>query len=146
MCSQRSSCMLFPQGASNRGGVVAKLLVSPLVAPCSSVTHSATHCFYWPIKSFYKICTQIGLTSVLTGTHKGRGVLFRRIVVGLFWTLWTLLLIGTTAWGAAALWFDGPTARWAAGTLAVLYGVLCITLQVFVWRSPRWRLTACHYP
>ncbi len=78
---------------------------------------------------------------MLTGTHKGRGVLFRRIVVALFWTLWTLLLIGTTAWGAAALWFDGPTARWAAGTLAVLYGVLYITLQVFVWRSPRWRLT-----
>ena len=76
-----------------------------------------------------------------TGTYKRLGVLFRRIALGLFWTLWTLLLIGTTAWGAAALWFDGPTARWVAGTLAVLYGVLCITLQFFVWRSPRRRLT-----
>lgn len=72
------------------------------------------------------------------GTRKRRHPL-RWIVALLFWTLWAILLLGVTAWGAAAIWVDGPSARWAAGALAALSVVVSIGLPLFVWHSPRLR-------
>jgi hypothetical protein len=41
--------------------------------------------------------------------------------------IWPLLLLGII-WGAAALWFDGPAARWLAGTMAAGFAVGCLVL------------------
>ena len=40
---------------------------------------------------------------------------------------WPLMLLGIT-WGALALWFDGPSARWLAGTLSAVCAVVCLML------------------
>ena len=40
---------------------------------------------------------------------------------------WPLLLLGI-AWGALALWFDGPSARWLAGMLSVGFAAGSLTL------------------
>jgi hypothetical protein len=42
-----------------------------------------------------------------------------------------LLFLGV-AWAAAALWFDGPSSRALAGTLAAVFVLLCATLYVRV--------------
>lgn len=47
--------------------------------------------------------------------------MFLKIVV------WPLMLLGII-WGAAALWFDGPSARWLALTLSALFAVGCLAL------------------
>jgi hypothetical protein len=39
---------------------------------------------------------------------------------------YTLVLAIAVAWGSAALWFDGPAARWLAGALAAGFGALCL--------------------
>ncbi len=41
-------------------------------------------------------------------------MIVRKLLHGLLW----LLLIGTTAWGCAVLWIDGPASRPVAGTVA----------------------------
>lgn len=43
--------------------------------------------------------------------------------------LWLLLLLAV-AWGAAALWIDGPAARWLAGLLAAGYVALSLALVI----------------
>jgi hypothetical protein len=56
-------------------------------------------------------------------------------------SLWVLLL-ALTAWGCAALWFDGPASRALAGLLAVAYAL--VTLALLILLRPRWRaLVAC---
>jgi len=40
---------------------------------------------------------------------------------------WPLMLLGII-WGALALWFDGPPARWLAGTLSAGFAVGCLVL------------------
>lgn len=65
------------------------------------------------------------------------GGLVVRLASLVAWILWGILLIGTTVWGAAALWIDGPTGRWAAGSLASLFVALCVALPFLVRRS-RW--------
>jgi len=40
---------------------------------------------------------------------------------------WPLLLLGII-WGALALWFDGPPARWLAGTMSAGFAVGCLVL------------------
>jgi uncharacterized protein DUF4105 len=45
--------------------------------------------------------------------------------------IWPALLVGV-AWGALALWFDGPTERWLAGLLAGGFAVGCLALLVLV--------------
>ncbi|MFZ5772152.1 MAG: DUF4105 domain-containing protein [Thermodesulfobacteriota bacterium] len=42
--------------------------------------------------------------------------------------LMTLPLLPTVAWAAAALWFDGPRARWAAGALSASFVLVCLAL------------------
>lgn len=51
--------------------------------------------------------------------------------------LW-LLLLGTIAWGGAALWFDGPSRRPLAGLLAAGF-VLCALALLVLLRRPAWR-------
>jgi len=46
----------------------------------------------------------------------------------------TLLLMVAAGWGAAALWFDGPSARWAAGALSAVFASGCLAL--LVWLRP----------
>jgi len=41
--------------------------------------------------------------------------------------VWPLLLPGIT-WTALALWFDGPSARWLAGTLSAGFATGCLIL------------------
>lgn len=45
--------------------------------------------------------------------------------------IWPALLIGV-AWGALALWFDGPAERWLAGLLAGGFAVGCLALLMLV--------------
>ena len=54
-------------------------------------------------------------------------------------SLWTLLL-ALTAWGCAALWFDGPTSRSLAGLLALAYALA--TLALLILLRPRRRAVA----
>lgn len=51
---------------------------------------------------------------------------------------WVIIVVAT-AWGAAAVWFDGPTSRWAAGALTVTYAALCLALPFLV--GPLWCAT-----
>ena len=47
------------------------------------------------------------------------------------------LFAALIAWGAAALWFDGPASRPLAGVLAAVFAVLAITALLGI--RPRWR-------
>jgi len=50
---------------------------------------------------------------------------------------WPIVLAGI-AWGALALWFDGPAAPWLAGTVAGAFAVSCLLLLGLhrpVWRA-----------
>lgn len=40
----------------------------------------------------------------------------------------TLPLLLAVAWAAAAIWFDGPANRWAAGALAAVFALICLAL------------------
>jgi hypothetical protein len=42
---------------------------------------------------------------------------------------WPLMLLGII-WGALALWFDGPPARWLAGTLSAGFAAGCLALLI----------------
>ena len=42
----------------------------------------------------------------------------RIVLVGLM----SIVIVLFSAWSSMALWFDGPSARWLAGTLAGAYG------------------------
>ncbi len=42
---------------------------------------------------------------------------------------WPLMLLCIT-WGALALWFDGPSAHWLAGTIAAGFAAGCLVLLV----------------
>ncbi len=44
------------------------------------------------------------------------------------WLLPTLLLLLAVVWAAAAIWFDGPANRWAAGALAAAFALICLAL------------------
>ncbi len=41
-------------------------------------------------------------------------------------TLWWAVLLAATAWGSAALWFDGPDSRPLAALLATAYALACL--------------------
>lgn len=56
-------------------------------------------------------------------------------------SLWTLLL-ALTAWGSAALWFDGPASRPLAGLLALAYALASLTLLIRL-RAGRHVVVAC---
>ena len=58
----------------------------------------------------------------------------RRLLLGLLLLPIWLLLILLIAWGAAAIWFDGPTSRAVAGTLAAAFAVA--SLAILVLRRP----------
>lgn len=50
---------------------------------------------------------------------------------------WPIVLIGI-AWGALALWFDGPAERWLAGAVAAVFAGGCLALLGLhrpVWRA-----------
>jgi hypothetical protein len=53
-----------------------------------------------------------------------------RLGFGLAWILLWLALLAATAWGAAALWVDGPASRWLAGLLAAGYVALSLALVI----------------
>jgi hypothetical protein len=53
----------------------------------------------------------------------GLGIGLTRLII------WLALLLAI-AWGAAALWIDGPAVRWLAGLLAAAYAVLSLVLAV----------------
>lgn len=56
----------------------------------------------------------------------------RRMGAALTKTLtWPALLVGI-AWGASALWFDGPTERWLAGPLAGGFAIGCMAVLVLL--------------
>lgn len=55
--------------------------------------------------------------------------------------LLTLPLLPAVGWGAAALWFDGPPARWAAGLMAAGFVLGCLALLLRL-RPYRWALLA----
>ena len=57
-------------------------------------------------------------------------------------SLWTLLL-ALTAWGSAALWFDGPASRPLAGLLALAYALA--TLALLILLRPK-RRACCRLP
>ena len=42
--------------------------------------------------------------------------------------LMTMPLLPAVAWAAAALWFDGPRAQWAAGSLSAVFVLGCLVL------------------
>ena len=44
---------------------------------------------------------------------------------------WPLVLLGI-AWGALALWFDGPAIPWLAGTLSASLALGCLTLLAVI--------------
>ena len=46
--------------------------------------------------------------------------------------LCTLVLLAAVAWGSAALWFDGPAARWLAGALGGGFLALCLGALLLV--------------
>jgi len=46
-------------------------------------------------------------------------------------SIWPALLVGV-AWGALALWFDGPAERWLAGVLAGGFAVGCVAILAIV--------------
>jgi hypothetical protein len=50
-----------------------------------------------------------------------------------------VLLLLAVAWGAAALWFDGPAARWTAGGLAAGFALSSLTVLLRV-RPYRWAM------
>ncbi|MDF1551686.1 MAG: DUF4105 domain-containing protein [Deferrisomatales bacterium] len=52
----------------------------------------------------------------------------RRTLRNVVAALLTLTLLLAVAWGAAALWFDGPAARWMAGTLAGGWALACLAV------------------
>jgi hypothetical protein len=52
------------------------------------------------------------------------------------WLLPTLLLLLAVVWAAAAIWFDGPASRWAAGALAAAFALVC--LGMLLWLRPHW--------
>jgi hypothetical protein len=49
---------------------------------------------------------------------------------------WPVELIGLT-WSAPALWFDGPTMPWLAGSLPLAFAGACVTLLLSI--PPVWR-------
>ena len=49
----------------------------------------------------------------------------RNLILKVF--TWPVMLLGIT-WGALALWFDGPSARWLAETLSAVFAVGCLML------------------
>jgi len=53
--------------------------------------------------------------------------------------LW-IVLLAATAWGSAALWFDGPASRPLAGLLAAVYPLLALALLILL--RPRRRAYA----
>ncbi len=53
-----------------------------------------------------------------------------KLGVGLTRLLLWLALLLVIAWGAAAIWIDGPAARWLAGLLAVGYVLLSLALVI----------------
>lgn len=55
--------------------------------------------------------------------------------------LMTLPLLLAVAWGAAALWFDGPRAQWAPGALSAVFVLGCLSL-LFCLRPYRRALLA----
>jgi hypothetical protein len=61
----------------------------------------------------------------------------RRVGIALGRALAWPVVVVAIAWGALALWFDGPAARWLAGVLSGAFAVGCVTVLV-VYR-PRWR-------
>ncbi len=61
----------------------------------------------------------------------------RRLLRGLGLAALGLLLLATIAWGAAALWFDGPSSRPLAGALAAGFALASLSLLGAV--RPRWR-------
>jgi hypothetical protein len=46
----------------------------------------------------------------------------------------TLVLILAVAWASAAIWFDGPASRWAAGILSLTFFCGCLVLMI--WLRP----------
>ena len=46
--------------------------------------------------------------------------------------VYTLVLFVALVWACAALWFDGPGARWLAGGLAAGFGALCLGALISV--------------
>jgi hypothetical protein len=50
--------------------------------------------------------------------------------------LLTLPLVLAVVWAAAAIWFDGPVVRWAAGALAAAFALVC--LGMLLWLRPHW--------
>jgi len=62
--------------------------------------------------------------------------IMRRLGLLLLW----IVLLAVTAWGSAALWFDGPSSRPLAALLAVLYPLVAIALLIKV--RPRRRAYA----
>ena len=74
----------------------------------------------------------------------------RRMVRGGLKLLATFVLVLAVAWGAAALWFDGPAAPWLSAGLVLasvallvrvrpygraLLGVLLLFVAVLSWRN-----------
>ncbi|HSB70995.1 MAG TPA: DUF4105 domain-containing protein [Candidatus Methylomirabilis sp.] len=55
---------------------------------------------------------------------------------------WPALLVGV-AWGALALWFDGPAERWLAGLLAGGFAVGCVALLALVRPFGRGAIAVC---
>src|SRR5512134_1158847 len=53
-----------------------------------------------------------------------------KVFLGLTRLLIWLALLTAVAWGAAALWIDGPPARWLAGLLAAGYVALSLALVI----------------
>jgi len=50
--------------------------------------------------------------------------------------LLTLPLVLAVVWGAAAIWFDGPANRWAAGAIAAAFALIC--LGILLGLRPYW--------
>lgn len=66
--------------------------------------------------------------------QRQRGVMILTLLLGL------LLVVGI-AWGALALWFDGPADRWLAGLLSTGWVAVCLMVLITV-RPPVYALAA----
>jgi hypothetical protein len=66
-----------------------------------------------------------------------------RTIMRLLGLLPWIVLLAVTAWGSAALWFDGPASRPLAALLAVLYPLVAVSLLVRV--KPRRRAYAAFF-
>jgi Domain of unknown function (DUF4105) len=63
--------------------------------------------------------------------------MFGRRVQQMLMVVLSVIVAAGVAWGALALWFDGPSSRVAAGTLSAMMGLSSMLLAVLV--RPLWR-------